>query len=195
MKIRAALSLTMLATLGAVLTVPTRSNAEWVQNPIGVPRAPSCDPGYSWQKLGVRYQCATPQPTCAYGFASGPAWSGATWIYSCNAPPPPPPQNDPPVNPADQAKANCAARALQDGITIGPQTRQYHLKSNGVWYWSTYYDHSPGPAYDLSSGYTSNLWTVACATMDDGSWANVNQAYFKSGEYGDCGGTACGGGT
>lgn len=89
MTIRAAVSLTLLATLSAMLTVPIRSNAEWVQNPIGVPRAPGCDPGYSWQKMGVRYQCVTPQPTCANGFASGPAWNGATWIYSCNPPPAP----------------------------------------------------------------------------------------------------------
>jgi hypothetical protein len=90
-RLRTAISLTLLATLGGALTAPTSSKAEWVQNPMGVPRAPGCDPGYSWQKVGVRYQCVTPQPSCAYGFASGPAWNGSTWVYSCNAPPPPPP--------------------------------------------------------------------------------------------------------
>ncbi len=88
-RIRTAISFALMGTLSGVLTAPVTSNAEWVQNPIGVPRAPGCDPGYSWQKLSVRYQCATPPPTCAYGFASGPAWTGTAWSYSCNAPPPP----------------------------------------------------------------------------------------------------------
>lgn len=90
-RFKTAISLTLMATLGGTLTAPTPSNGEWVQNPIGVPRAPGCDPGYSWQKLGVRYQCVTPPPSCAYGFASGPGWNGSSWVYSCNAPPPPPP--------------------------------------------------------------------------------------------------------
>ncbi|CAL8480986.1 Secreted protein (plasmid) [Caballeronia sp. S22] len=88
-RIRTAISFALMGTLSGVLTAPVTSNAEWVQNPIGVPRAPGCDPGYSWQKLGVRYQCATPQPNCAYGFASGPVWTGTGWNYSCNVPPPP----------------------------------------------------------------------------------------------------------
>jgi hypothetical protein len=82
--------MTLSATLTITLTVPMSTNAEWVQNPIGVPRAPGCDPGYSWQKIGARYQCVTPQPSCAYGFESGPVWSGSSWAYTCNAPPPPP---------------------------------------------------------------------------------------------------------
>ncbi|BBQ02723.1 hypothetical protein BSFA1_78510 (plasmid) [Burkholderia sp. SFA1] len=89
MRRKAAVSLAVLGALVAMLTAPLRTSAEWVQNPIGVPRAPGCNPGYSWQKLGVRYQCATPQPNCAYGFASGPVWTGTAWSYSCNVPPPP----------------------------------------------------------------------------------------------------------
>ncbi|WP_244818502.1 hypothetical protein [Caballeronia sp. Lep1P3] len=200
-RIKTAISLTLLATLGGVLTAPISSNAEWVQNPMGVPRAPGCDPGYSWQKVGVRYQCVTPQPSCQYGFASGPAWNGSGWIYSCNAPPPPPPVTPPaqdnPTTPDDVTKANCAARAAQDGITLGPLTNRIRYSSRGYSQW--YYNNSIGTKYwTKSDGYTrSNVYEVVCTTDDaTGAWANVGgagpYAVFRNE---DCmtGGGACGG--
>jgi hypothetical protein len=76
--------------LGTALLAPVLSaNAQYVQIPIGMPIAPGCGPGESWTKNGVRYQCETPQPSCQYGFASGPVWTGVSWSFSCNGPPAP----------------------------------------------------------------------------------------------------------
>lgn len=76
--------------VGTALVGPTLSvNAQYVQNAITTPIAPGCGPGESWTKNGARYQCETPQPSCQYGFASGPVWTGSSWSFSCNAPPPP----------------------------------------------------------------------------------------------------------
>jgi hypothetical protein len=72
-----------------VISIGVDAEAADVYQPIGVPLAPGCVSGYSWQKIGVRYQCVTPQPTCQYGYASNPVWNGSAWSYSCNAPPPP----------------------------------------------------------------------------------------------------------
>ncbi len=85
------------AVIAVVCAVSAGSGADAadVSQPIAVPTTPGCSPGYSWQRMPVRYQCATPQPTCAYGFASGPSWNGSAWVYSCNAPPPPPPPPPP----------------------------------------------------------------------------------------------------
>jgi hypothetical protein len=84
--------------MSAVLLGPTLSvNAQYVQNAIGIPIAPGCGPGESWTKNGARYQCETPQPSCAYGFASGPVWTGSSWSFSCNAPPAPPQQPSTPT--------------------------------------------------------------------------------------------------
>lgn len=189
----------MLAVACAV-SVGNGADAADVYQPIGVPVAPGCNAGYSWQKLGVRYQCATPPPSCQYGFASGPAWNGSGWIYSCNAPPPPPPVIQPPQggidNPVETAKANCAARALQDGITLGPLTTRVQYQSRGYSQW--YYNTSIGTKYwTKTDGTQSNVYEVVCTTMDDtGAWASVGGA----GPYAvfmnqDCmiGGGACGG--
>ncbi|VXC82289.1 conserved exported hypothetical protein [Burkholderia sp. 8Y] len=202
-----AISLTLLATLGGTLAAPTPSNAEWVQNGIGVPRAPGCDPGYSWQRMAVRYQCATPQPSCAYGFASGPAWNGSTWVYSCNAPPPPPPpptcqtgysqaaapswngsawvgqvctpngQQVPPPSP----QSLCAARAKQDGITLGPlymtRTNINEGMGKGTQY---YYMPSPGPFWQQDP-YSGNNWEIMCFFDNaTGNWVlSQDQPYMR----------------
>ncbi|SAK60428.1 hypothetical protein AWB79_02709 [Caballeronia hypogeia] len=169
-RIKTAISLTLLATLGGVLTAPISSNAEWVQNPMGVPRAPGCDPGYSWQKLGVRYQCATPQPSCAYGFASGPSWNGSTWVYSCNAPPPPPPPPACPSGYTQQTAPSWNGSAWVGQVCIpaaqtrppgpNPQICQaYVTQKLGFW---------PGwgqqnSIYDdgRNTTYTTNTWTAS----------------------------------
>src|ERR1700675_2197860 len=76
--------------VGTAMLGPTLSvNAQYVQNAIATPIAPGCGPGESCTKNGARYQCETPQPSCAYGFASGPVWTGSSWSFSCNAPPAP----------------------------------------------------------------------------------------------------------
>jgi len=80
----------LLAVGTALLSQALGVNAQYVQNAIATPIAPGCGPGESWTKDGVRYQCETPQPSCAYGFASGPVWTGSSWSFSCNAPPTPP---------------------------------------------------------------------------------------------------------
>jgi hypothetical protein len=97
--------------VGTALLGPTLNvNAQYVQNAIGIPTAPGCGPGESWTKNGARYQCQTPQPSCAYGFASGPVWTGSSWSFVCNAPPPPPPSVGIPVGtPESQVCAGALA--------------------------------------------------------------------------------------
>jgi hypothetical protein len=191
-RIRSATSLALAATLSGVLTAPVTSNAEWIQNPIGVPRAPGCDPGYSWQKVGVRYQCVTPQPSCAYGFASGPSWDGSTWLYSCNAPLPPACQSGytqsvapswngsewvgqqcTPSAPAlKDPRSQCQTRATQDGITLSPEnvSRRHTYNSYAGPATQYYYDTSTGPNWQVG-GSSGNSWTVVCSFVNaTGDW-------------------------
>lgn len=196
-RIRTGISLALLATLSSVLTAPVTSNAEWVQNPIGVPRAPGCDPGYSWQKLGVRYQCATPQPTCAYGFASGPVWTGTAWSYSCNIPPPPAcpsgtnqtaapswngaawvgQQCQPSAPTPKDPTAQCAARAKQDNVTMGPVTRQYKYNSAAGPATEYYHDGSQGPYWEAGAE-SGTTWVVMCTFVNaTGDFVPDSMAY------------------
>lgn len=175
--------------------------------PIGVPIAPGCNAGYSWQKIGVRYQCVTPQPSCAYGFASGPSWNGSTWVYSCNVPPPPPP---PPACPSGSEQqvapswngsawvgqvcrptatqlpppgSQCAARAQQDGITLSPEnvSRRHTYNSYAGPATSYYYDSSAGPYWEVG-GYSGNSWTVVCSfVIATANWVPAaNNPYVRA---------------
>jgi hypothetical protein len=209
MKIKTGLTVCLVAALSAPVVMPHIAQAQWVQIPLGVPRAPGCDAGYSWQKIGVRYQCVTPQPSCAYGFASGPSWNGSTWVYSCNAPPPPPPppacqsgytqtvaptwngsawvgqqctpiqQQRPPGDPRSQ----CAARAQQDGITLSPENvsrrRTYNSYAGPATQY--YYDTSIGPNWQVG-GYSGNSWTVVCSfVIATGDWVPAaNNPYVRA---------------
>lgn len=201
---KTAISLTLMATLGGTLLAPTPTNAEWVQNPIGVPRAPGCDPGYSWQKIGVRYQCVTPQPTCAYGFASGPVWTGTAWNYSCNVPPAPscPSGYDQAAAPSwngsawvgqqctpraqtqtpSDPEAICAAHASASppvGIKMGPLTRKLKFNSYAGPATQYYHDNSPGPYWEVG-GQSGTNWVVMCAFVNaTGDWVpQANQPYY-----------------
>ena len=165
--------------VGAAMLGPTLSvNAQYVQNTIAVPIAPGCGPGEGWTKNGARYQCETPQPSCAYGFASGPVWIGSSWSFSCNAPPPPsqpPPGGDNPSTPAD----TCAARAASVGISLGPLSNVYGPQGNG---WSQYvYNNATGPEiYDINGGNAGYGWVVDCNLYPDGvTWAPANTNPFE----------------
>jgi hypothetical protein len=187
---------------GAVLAVAcavalgSGADAADVYQPIAVPTTPGCSPGYSWQRMAVRYQCATPQPTCAYGFASGPAWNGSAWVYSCNAPPAPPP---PPICPSEtnqiaapswngaawvgqqcqpsqpqikDPQSQCKARASQDGITLSSENliRRHSYNSYAGPATQYYYDTSTGPIWQ-SGGYSGNGYTVVCNfVIATGDW-------------------------
>ncbi len=182
------------------------ADAADVYQPIGVPNTPGCNAGYSWQKIGVRYQCVTPQPSCAYGFASGPAWNGSTWVYSCNAPPPPPPppscpsgtyqaaapswngaawvgQVCQPAAPTPTPQSQCATRALQDGITLSPEnvSRRHPFNSYAGPATSYYYDLSTGPYWEVG-GYSGNSWTVVCSFVNaTGDWTPAaNNPYVRA---------------
>jgi hypothetical protein len=167
-----------LAIVGAALLLVASvqpSSAQWIQNPLTTPLAPNCPAGYSWTKNGVRYQCETPQPSCTYGFASGPVWTGSAWSYSCNSPPPPPPPvtnpNQPsggqtPPDPVTVSLNVCITAAAQNGITLGPITRQYSFNSHAGPALQTYHDTSTGPQWqDPISGVTSNSYWVTCNTL------------------------------
>jgi hypothetical protein len=185
-KTKTGLTLLLIAMLASPAMTSQKALAQWVQIPLGVPRAPGCDPGYSWQKIGVRYQCVTPQPSCTYGFASAPVWNAGSWSYACNAPPPPPqttqptqpPQTPGSDDPGRKALANCAAYAAQNKVTIGPLTRTYQRSMSSGTYTQRYYDTSTGPTWTKSDGFTqSNVYEVYCATMDaTGDWAPLGGA-------------------
>jgi hypothetical protein len=174
--------------VGTALLGPTLSvNAQYVQNSIATPIAPGCGPGEGWTKNGARYQCETPQPSCAYGFASGPVWTGSSWSFSCNAPPPPSQPTSPPGGgtKTPTPEDTCAARAASVGISVGPLTHVYGPQGNG---WSNYvYDNATGPeTYDINGGNAGYAWVVSCNLYPDGvTWApgNTNPfEYFPGGD-------------
>lgn len=110
--------------LGATLSV----NAQYVQNTIAMPTAPGCGPGESWTKNGARYLCETPQPSCAYGFASGPVWTGSSWSFVCNAPPPPPPSGGIPAGTPESQVCDAALATIDPWGT--PDTAFFHWSSD-----------------------------------------------------------------
>lgn len=184
----------------------TVSSAHWIGSQFAPPQCnyqapPTCstDPGWTtaapagwtgaqWTSPQCSYQAP---PSCPSGFHQtvGASWNGAAWVgQQC--------QPDAQTETPDQiALANCRERAAQDGITLTTVQglQPAHLKYNGVYYWTHYYNHSTGPQFPTPAGGTGNLWSVSCSTNDDGSWASVPQAYFHTPEYDACQG--CGGGT
>jgi hypothetical protein len=168
-RLRTAISLTVLATLSGMLTAPVTSNAEWVQNPIGIPRAPGCEPGYSWQKLGVRYQCATPPPSCSTGFASGPAWNGNSWSYTCNSAP-----QNPAQPPNDPVNACIAAMSSQGYYGFSKQQEvQNYTPPNRTVSWM-----ANGPYVDSGDGCgdMTHLYIMYCFVRPDSTVYQVNPA-------------------
>lgn len=131
--------------VGIALLGPTLSvNAQYVQNAIGIPTAPGCGPGESWTKNGARYQCETPQPSCTYGFASGPVWTGSSWSFVCNAPPTPPQQpTSPPgggTKTPETLLASCESAIESNASRVGAPYSILPF-ANGGWavqgtYWS-----------------------------------------------------------
>ena len=157
-----------------------------------VPTVPNCPAGYSWTKSGPRYQCMTPPPSCQYGFASGPVWTGSAWAYSCNAPPPPPPPTQsPPPTPNPTPQQMCATRAAGQGITLGPNDQTFTRSG----YTQRYYDNSIGPVWTDWNGNQGNGWQVTCLINESTStWAPNNMnPFIVQPNYPQCSG--CGGGT
>jgi hypothetical protein len=188
-----------IAILGAALLAAASiqpSNAQWVQNSLTTPQAPNCPPGYSWTKSGPRYQCMTPPPSCQYGFASGPVWTGSAWAFSCNSPPPPPPApppptQSPPPTPNPTPQQMCATAAAGQGITLGPNDQTFTRSG----YTQRYYDNSIGPVWTDWNGNQGNSWQVTCLINESTStWAPKNMnPFIVSPNYPTCAG--CGGGT
>jgi hypothetical protein len=159
-------SVTLGLTIATALAVSSISAAQVVQNPLGVPRAPGCDPGYSWNKSGNRYQCMTPPPSCQYGFSSGPVWSGTSWTYACNAPPPPPP-----VSPPGDPDANCIAAAPLYSYTVtkGP-VAVYAAGGNSCLGLECRVFQGKGPRVVVTEcGDTSATYTLYCYVNADRS--------------------------
>jgi hypothetical protein len=137
--------------VGTALLGPTVSvNAQYVQNAIGIPIAPGCGPGESWTKNGVRYQCETPQPSCQYGFASGPLWTGSSWSFSCNGPPPPSQPTPPPGTPTNVTVVSTVS------LTI-------YSDGSGV------IDGGNNEEFNSWSGSCTSVSTVIQNNMSDGS--------------------------
>jgi hypothetical protein len=145
------------------ISVGSGAMAADVYQPIGVPTAPGCNPGYSWQKAGVRYQCMTPPPTCQYGFISAPVWNGSSWNYACALPPPPPPPPDP--------NAGCITVAPTYGyqITRGPD-RVYPAGGNSCNGLACWVYFGKGPRVTVTScGDTSAAYVIYCYVNADNS--------------------------
>jgi|GEM_PF-2716801 len=171
MRTKAVVSLAMLATLGATMTVSIESSAEWVQNPIGVPRAPGCNPGYSWQKSGNRYQCMTPPPSCEYGFAAGPAWNGSSWVYTCNPPPAPPPPPVIPFDPVGSCGVAMSARGFYD--FSGFQELRNFTPPKRTFSWMA---HGPYTNSGDSCGDLTHLYIMYCVVNPDSTVDSVDFA-------------------
>jgi hypothetical protein len=159
------------------------AGAQYVQIPIGNPIAPGCGPGESWTKNGPRYVCESPVPSCAFGFASGPVWTGTAWSFVCNAPPPP----DQPVTPGGGAGSLpptiavvCAQRAAQQGITaMGPVTTLTR-GDDGRPLTELDYQQAIGPTFTNFDGSMGNSWQVVCIfDTATGDWAPANTNPFS----------------
>jgi hypothetical protein len=186
MKIRRAAALTLLTVSSGMLSMSDMSEAQsnvWVQVPIGVPRAPGCDPGYSWQKIGNRYRCATPPPSCDYGFANSPTWTGSSWSYSCNPPPQPPSVPLPPLDPRQQ----CIAAGQSLGLyNFGYEDSRPAASNPGQTAWAWLTDGPYGTSGD-QCGSGSTKWEFYCISNPDGSvyqYDAVNQGGMCGGQGG-----------
>jgi hypothetical protein len=154
----------------ALFASATSVNAQWYQNPINPPIAPGCTPGTSWTKSGLRYVCLAP-------------------IVPANPDPAP-------IDPVARATALCTARAAQDGITLGPVTRQYSFDSQAGPAFQTYHDTSVGPQWqDPISYQTGNGYMVVCNTVKStGEFVPpYNNPYFVDWLTTPC--VGCGGGS
>jgi hypothetical protein len=179
MRRRTAVLLAMLAALSSSMTAPINSNAEWVQIPIGVPRAPGCNAGYSWQKSGNRYQCMTPPPSCALGFAAGPTWNGSSWTYVCNSPP-----QDPPVRPQDPV-INCSVAMSARGFYDFSQFEELRnfAPPKRTFSWTA---HGPYTSPEDSCGDPTHLYIMYCVVNPDSTVASVD--FMPQAENITCGG-------
>jgi hypothetical protein len=186
----------LLCLAGAALTLlASNVDAQYVQNALAVPIAPGCSAGESWTKNGVRYQCETPQPSCANGFASGPVWSGSAWIYTCNAPPPPPtpPSVTPPRSGGPTLDDLCAARAAQLGFpSLGPDGPVIGQQYNTIFQHNYY--QATGPLYNDGIDPPTTSWTVTCTFTASGAWVpDSDNPFVAQPNTNNCPG--CGGGT
>jgi len=171
----------LLAVGTALLSETLGVNAQYVQNAIATPVAPGCGPGESWTKDGVRYQCETPRPSCAYGFASGPVWTGSAWSFSCNAPPTTQPGDLNPTTPQDP-NANCHTAATAAGFTITSGFQQTSCQG----YVCLLYNSTGPYAYDgTQCSQTSHLYYLFCTLNPNNTVFSITtQIYPETG----CGG-------
>jgi hypothetical protein len=151
------------------------------------PLSPNCAAPNTWTAFNGHYMCAPPQPSCQYGFASGPYWDGNNWVYSCNAPPAPPPVvvtppsgGNPTGNPTTSPAATCAARAATVGISIGPLSKMFAGPPGNGWYEYDYYNATGPETYDINGGNAGYGWWVSCRLYPDGvTWAPGNTNPFQ----------------
>jgi hypothetical protein len=171
--------MTSLAVGAALLGPVLCANAQYVQIPIGIPIAPGCGPGESWTKDGVRYRCETPQPSCQYGFASGPVWTGSSWSFSCNAPPPqqptPPPGTSTP--PPGTLLASCESAIESNASRVGVPYSILPF-TNGGWavqgtYWSQPSAQSVFIGNDANFAFYSNGGMDYAYTVYDSESAGI----------------------
>jgi len=176
------------ALLGSALDV----NAQYVQRAVGIPLAPGCPAGESWTKNGARYECETPQPSCSYGFASGPVWTGSSWSYSCNSPPAPPTsptggqsggaQNTPSL-------ISACASAITSGLAGKPWSGVILETIGGLGYgWSaegTNWQYGGGGTYAGSDG-TYELYFNDYGAGTDGVFVGIDNQTAGTLDYGIC---------
>lgn len=172
--------LASMVVVATVLAPTVPAEAQWVQNPIVMPIAPGCGPGESWTKNGPRYVCESPVPSCAFGFASGPVWTGTAWSFACNAPPPPPPGTTGGGSPQPTIADVCAQRAAQQGITaMGPVTIGTR-GDDGRPLTELDYQQAFGPTFTNFDGTMGNSWQVVCIfDTATGDWAPANTNPFS----------------
>jgi len=178
--------------LGSALDV----NAQYVQNAVAIPLAPGCPAGESWTKNGARYECETPQPTCANGFASGPVWTGSSWSYSCNAPPAPPqpPQGSQGTGggggPTQSSLVSACATAITSGMsskpwsgsvlpTLGGTNGEGWSAEGNTWQWG-------GAGTFAGSDGTYELYLNAYGAGTDGVYVGIDNHTAQVLDYGVC---------
>jgi hypothetical protein len=182
------------------LSAISNADAQWFQNPQVTPNVPGCAPGTSWVKNGVRYECESAAPSCQFGFASGPVWTGTSWSYSCNGPP------TQPGGQGGQSGGNqgasdpitlCASMAASQGITLIPSTltQASPFTKNGQAATLRGFIGT-GPAWS-ENGSSGNEWQIFCANFD--ATGQFIPAGSQPGPFSvqplDLGCPGCGGGT